>query len=171
MAKMINSFVLLVGVVIAISLCVAMVPQVTADESMGKVPDLDRDQLIETLSKSPKLGDPESMLQELTDEGSATRVIVSLHNPTVSTLVDFNDMNDREQLSERVRETREKSISDLDPAEVRITNEYNYLFGFSAEVTLQGLQDLADNPGVLSIIHRWHLDIQVAAFSGTAYRI
>ena len=39
----------------------------------------------------------------------------------------------------------------LDPDDCRGTNRFVYVFGFSAEVSLRGLQDLVDNPDVLSV--------------------
>ena len=39
----------------------------------------------------------------------------------------------------------------MDPGRVSITNRFVYIFGFSAEVTLEGLQDLTEIPEVISI--------------------
>lgn len=54
-------------------------------------------------------------------------------------------------MEKNINRAQDSVINTLDPSQVRLTNRFKYIFGFSAEVTLEGLQDLIDNPGVLSI--------------------
>ena len=109
-------------------------------------------QPIRALSDSPKLTAPQEIVRGFMDGGSTTRVIVNLRRPAkADRLHDFKDMAVRKELKQTVSDFQTRVISSLDDSEVRITNRFIYLFGFSAEVTLQGLQDLIDNADVLSI--------------------
>jgi len=107
---------------------------------------------IRSLSNSPKLTDSQAILEDFIKGGSTTRVIVNIRKPAYAAqLRDFRNMAVRRQLQEAVRESQDNLIDTLDLQEIRITNRFIYIFGFSCEVTLEGLQDLIDNPEVLSI--------------------
>jgi len=107
---------------------------------------------INALSESPKLNGPSSILKGFLNGGFTTRVIVNLRKPAYANqLRDFTNMTVRQQLQEAVRESQDNLIDTLDLQEIRITNMFTYIFGFSGEVTLQGLQELVDNPSVVSI--------------------
>ena len=107
---------------------------------------------IRSLSNSPKLTDSQAILEDFIKGGSTTRVIVNIRKPAYADqLRNFRNMAVRRQLQEAVRESQGNLIDTLDLQEIRITNRFTYIFGFSCEVTLEGLQDLIDNPEVLSI--------------------
>ncbi len=109
-------------------------------------------QVIKALSDSPKLTAPQEILRDFIDGKSTTRVIVNLQKPAEANgLRDFKDMEVRQQLREAVSQSQDRCINALDPLEVHVTNRFTYIFGFSAEVSLKGLDDLVDNVDVLSI--------------------
>ncbi|MCG6881146.1 MAG: S8 family serine peptidase [Deltaproteobacteria bacterium] len=105
------------------------------------------------LQNSSKLLSADEVLKDFLEEGAATtRVIVNLRKPAnASQLSDISRLEVREALTEAVHDTQEAVIDVLDPDDCKITNRFVYIFGFSAEVSLRGLQDLVDNPDVLSI--------------------
>lgn len=109
-------------------------------------------QVIKALSDSPKLTAPQEILKDFIDGKPTTRVIVNLCRPAkANQLQNFKDMKVRQELRQAVYEAEEGVIRGLDPAEVWITNRFIYIFGFSAEVSLKGLEDLVDNVDILSI--------------------
>ena len=110
------------------------------------------DPAIQTLFRHPKIIVPKSVLKDFIDGKPKTRVIVNLHKPSnANQLQNLKDIGVRQQLQQAVREAQDQIIPILNAEEVRITNRFTYIFGFSAEVSLQGLQDLVDNANVLSI--------------------
>jgi len=107
---------------------------------------------IQSLATCQKLKDPQAILNDFKEGKSTTRVIVNIRKPsTVNGLGSFSDTEVRKELHEFIWKTQEEIISTLDPWEVKITNRFQYIFGFSAEVTLEGLQQLIDNLDVLFI--------------------
>ena len=109
-------------------------------------------QVIKALSESPKLTAPQEIFRDFIDGKPTTRVIVNLRKPAkADQLQNFKDMAVRQELRQAVYEAQEGVIKGLDPTEVQITNRFTYIFGFSAEVSLKGLEDLIDNLDVLSI--------------------
>ena len=105
------------------------------------------------LQNSPKLLNADEVLKDYLEEGAATtRVIVNLRKPeNASQLSDISKPEVRKALTEAVYDAQETVIDVLDPDDCRITNRFVYVFGFSAEVSLRGLQELVDNPDVLSV--------------------
>jgi len=119
-----------------------------------ELPGLDPEevQAIKALSDNPKLTAPQEIVRDFIDGKSTTRVIVNLYKPSkVERLHDFKEMAVRKELKQAVYDVQNQVMSNLDDSQVRITNRFIYIFGFSAEITLQGLQDLIDNLNVLSI--------------------
>jgi len=117
-----------------------------ADDATGST------QVIQSLMQSPRLRGPERILQDFVDGESTTRVIVSLHRPAgANGLQDMKDLSVREQLAQEVSSACNNVLNRLDMDEIGITNRYNYLFGFSAEVSLEGLISLVDDPDIASI--------------------
>lgn len=100
---------------------------------------------------SPKLNSPEKVLRDFMAGKSTTHVIVNLVEATENASRDINQRGVRQQLQQEVCNAQDRVINALHPDHVRITNRFTYIFGFSAEVTQQGLQDLTDNPYVFSI--------------------
>lgn len=107
---------------------------------------------IEALSDNVKLTAPQEIVRDFIDGKSMTRVIVNLYKPAnTDRLHNFKEMAVREELDRVVSDAQDRVINNLDHSEVRTTNRFTYIFGFSAEVTLQGLKDLMDDADVLSI--------------------
>ena len=118
---------------------------------------------IKALSESLKLNRPSAILKDFFSGKSTIRVIVNLRKPAhANQLRDFANMGVRQQLQEAVKESQDNLIDTLDLQEIRITNKFTYIFGFSGVVTLKGLQDLVDNPAVVSIEEDRILHAQLA---------
>jgi subtilisin family serine protease len=131
------------------------------------------EQALQELLHSPKILQPDSVLRGFMEGESTIMVIVNLSDPTaVSPTQDVSpgstgpaegsfaggvrvrnlkDVIVRQQLQDDVKAAQEQVFEALDPKHVRITNIFTYIFGFSAEVTLQGLLGLVRNNDVVSI--------------------
>lgn len=119
--------------------------------------------VIENLAHSSKIIESDLVLEEFVEGGKTTGVIVSLLEPerfrqnTESVLSsaqrgkNFKNPGFREELRRAVRVSQEQVINRLDPDKVKITNRFVYVFGFSAEVTLEGLQELEKMEEITSI--------------------
>jgi len=142
----------LIGGVVAVAFLGLLV---SGESAAAEIPTLraEQSQAIEALSESPELTAPKEILRDFTDGKPRTRVIVNLHRPaeTAARLQDFADMGARQGLRNAVRETQDWVISGLDPVDVAVANRFTYQFGFSADVSLQGLEALVDDAHVLSI--------------------
>lgn len=109
-------------------------------------------QEISAISQSPKLIRPQEMMAPFKEGESTARVIVTLKKPvTANGLNNMKSPEIRQTLSQMVQNAQANVLKDLTPNEVQVTNRFTYIFGFSASVTLQGLQALIDNPDVTSI--------------------
>jgi hypothetical protein len=109
-------------------------------------------QVIETLLQNTKIVRPEMVLKDFMDGKTITRVIVNLSKPaSFQQSTNFNDMELRKELQESVGTAQDMVINIVDPSEFRVTNRFTYIFGFSAEVTLDGLQELTQIEEVISI--------------------
>ena len=109
-------------------------------------------QIIETLFQSSKIRCPDTVLKDFIDGKPTARVIVNLSKPTrFQQTTNFNDMKFRKDLEESVNTVQDIVINLMDPSEFRITNRFTYIFGFSAEVTPEGLQELTEIDEVVSI--------------------
>ncbi|MGA1823813.1 MAG: S8 family peptidase [bacterium] len=110
------------------------------------------DTAIQELSANPKINVPEAFLRNFVEGESKIRVIVNLHVPSgFKSTQEFKNIQFRQTLQSEVSHVQERVISALDTSNICITNRFSYIFGFSAEVTLQGLQGLVDNPDIASI--------------------
>ncbi|MBE9475241.1 MAG: S8 family serine peptidase [Chloroflexi bacterium] len=107
---------------------------------------------IEALTRNEKICVPEAVLKDFRDGKPTARVIVNLRKPSAFIgSQNIKDMRVRQELEKSVNKAQERVIDAIDPMQIHITNRFRYIFGFSAEVSLDGLQDLTDNPNVLSI--------------------
>jgi len=125
---------------------------------------------IEALKENPKINIPDTVLEDFVKGKLTTRIIVNLRDPLAEDPTFDQDSNTRDRspaVSRPVRNLKELSvrrrlqtdvnamqnrvINALDMDTIRITNRFKYIFGFSAEITFQGLQNLAKHPDVLSI--------------------
>jgi subtilisin family serine protease len=92
------------------------------------------------------------VLKDFIDGKPTARVIVNLSKPaSFQQITNFNDMEFRKDLEESVNTVQDMVINLIDPSESRITNRFTYIFGFSAEVTPEGLQELTEIDEVVSI--------------------
>lgn len=150
---------LLKSVFIVLSvILLTIVATTSVSSSQGPSPEV-----LQTLSQNPKLKFPQAILEPFAEGSSTTRVIVILRDPSVqaqaqektagSTAVNRNlrNMEVRQQLQNEVRAGQDRVINTLNEERVRVTNRFTYILGFSAEVTPEGLQDLLDNPDVVSV--------------------
>ena len=119
-------------------------------------------EILGILRQSPKLNDADLIFKDFFKEEATTRVfegevrtrvMVALRKPARAGRMQKNlrNMEVRKQLEQAARAVQKNVINTLDQKEVRISNTYNYIFGFAAEVTLRGLRDLIDNPDVMFI--------------------
>ena len=109
-------------------------------------------QLIDTLSQDSKIIEPELVMDDFLQGEVTTRVIVNLSEPALfEKNRNFKDSTFRKNLQGAVRAVQDQVISRLDPAKVRVTNTFVYIFGFSAEVSLDGLKELTEIEEVISI--------------------
>ncbi len=126
---------------------------------------------IQALKKNPKINMPDTVLEDFMKGKLTTRVIVNLRDPLAQDPTFDQDSNQhdrspgvcrpvrnklkdlsvRRRLQNDVNTEKNRVINALNMNSIRITNRFKYIFGFSAEVTLQGLQDLARHPDVLSV--------------------
>ena len=107
---------------------------------------------INALLENPKIIEPEIVLEDFIKGKEWIRVIVNLSKPVTSQQNrNFKDMIFRNNLRETVEKVRSNVIGSLDPGNVRITNTYVYIFGFSAEVNSEGLKQLTEMDEVISI--------------------
>lgn len=138
----------------------------------------DPDKVITQLAESPKLNFPEEILDDFRKGQTTTRVIVNLRDseqtPTRAVRPNFQDLAVREGVKQLVRTAQNEVIDLMDQNEVHITNLFTYIFGFSAEVTVQGLVSLVNHPDVVSInedrILHPHLAQGIPLMNATAAR-
>jgi len=108
--------------------------------------------LINILMESPKLVSPEEVLSGFSDGKTRSRVIVNLRDPLGDKrVVNFKNIKQRQKLQQDVKTVQDRVINNLDPRDIRVTNRFTYIFGFSAEVTLQCLQQLIEKQEVLTV--------------------
>ena len=108
---------------------------------------------LDILRKSPKLDAADLIFEDFSNGKATTRVMVAIRKPAGAMSMRKNLANRavRKQLEQAAGSAQKNVINTLDPKGVRVTSTYHYIFGFAAEVTLRGLQDLIDNPDVMSI--------------------
>lgn len=119
--------------------------------------------MIHILAHSSKIIESGLVLEEFVKGRQTTRVIVTLLEPerfrksresepsSSHRGGNFKDPVFREELQSAVRESQEQVTRRLDPGKIRITNRFVYVFGFSAEVSLEGLKELEELGEVILI--------------------
>ena len=119
--------------------------------------------VIENLTHSSKIIESDLVLEEFVEGRQTMRVIVTLLEPerfrqsresepsSSQQKRNFKDPAFRKELRGAVQASQEQVIRRLDPDKVKITNRFAYVFGFSAEVTLEGLKELEELEEVTSI--------------------
>jgi hypothetical protein len=108
--------------------------------------------LIDILMESPKLISPQELLSGFSDGKTRSRVIVNLRNPLGDKrVINFKNIKQRQKLQQDVKIVQDRVINNLDPKGISAINRFTYIFGFSAEVTLQCLQKLIENKDVITV--------------------
>jgi len=107
---------------------------------------------LKAMSESPKLIRPQSVLSEFSNGASTTRIIVNLRKPTQANApLNLQSGTVRRQLSMDVNAAINSVVAGTSAQDIKITNRFKYVYGFSAKVTLKGLQALLANGDVASI--------------------
>jgi subtilisin family serine protease len=80
----------------------------------------------------------------------------------------------RQRLQNEVRSRQDQFLSRFDPQRVRVSGRFSYLFGFAAEVTLEGMEELVNSDEVVSIeedrILQAHLAQGIPLMNGSSAR-
>jgi subtilisin family serine protease len=107
---------------------------------------------LKLLSENSKLINSQSILSEFSNGVSKTRIIVNLRKPVqTDTPLNLQTGTVRRQLSTDVNSAISHVISGINAQEIKVTNRFKYVYGFSAEVTKKGLEALLANGDVVSI--------------------
>jgi hypothetical protein len=121
------------------------------------------EQLFDVLTKSSKLIESKVVLEDIMGGSETTRVIVTMSEPPnfqqkreleparPDNSRSLKNLAFRTELKRAVKAAQDQLISPLSPGKVKITNRFSYIFGFSAEVTLEGLKALEEIDEVISI--------------------
>jgi subtilisin family serine protease len=129
---------------------------------------------INNLIDNPKLINPEDILADFKEGKSTTRIIINLLPAQKGPVPGFKDKKVRQKLKQLVKELQARVIAAMDPAEVRITNRFVYIYGFAAEVTISGLKKLVKHTDVLSInkdrIRKIHTDQGISLMNAATVR-
>ncbi|MBT3367612.1 MAG: hypothetical protein HN416_10685, partial [Nitrospina sp.] len=120
---------------------------------MKNVPEGVSAAVINHLLNSPRIKRANTVLKDFLEKGATTtRVIVNLKEAeTVDTQNNLRKIHEREYLANRIQDFVDRALQGFSPAQVKETHSFKYMAGFSAQVTLEGLETLADDPGVISI--------------------
>ena len=143
----------LIVMVFAISLLLALDVSAEGAEGIGAKSENVSTNLINNLLKSPRITEPLTVLKDFIENRSTTtRVIVNLREAeTVDAQNSLKQLENRERVANRVHELLERVLQSFSPAQVQKTRRFKYMAGFSAQVTLKGLEALVEYPDVLSI--------------------
>ncbi len=136
---------------------------------------------IEALKANPKVNITDTALDRLSADTPMARVIVNLRDPltqdaptanspmvrsnTAAARRSVNGLRDasvRRQLVDDVRAMQQQVIEAHHVDSARVGSRFNYHFGFSAELTPEEIQSLADSADVLSIEEDKLIQAQVA---------
>ena len=109
--------------------------------------------VINHLLNSPRIKRAGTILEDFLENGATTtRVIVNLREAeTFDTQSSLEKTHKREYLANRIHDFVDRVLQGFSPAQVQKARSFKYMAGFSAQVTLEGLETLADDPDVLSI--------------------
>lgn len=109
--------------------------------------------VVNRLFNSPKIIRPDTVLKDFLEDGATTtRVIVNLREAeTVDAQSGLEKPDKREHLANRIRDFVGPVLQGFSPVQVQKARAFKYMAGFSAQVTLEGLEALAEDPDVLSI--------------------
>lgn len=120
---------------------------------METVPEGVSTNVINHLLNSLRIKRASTVLEDFLKEGAkTTRVIVNLRDAeTVDVQSSLEKPHKREYLANRIYDFVDRVLQGFSPVQVQKARSFKYMTGFSAQVTLEGLEALAGNPDVLSI--------------------
>lgn len=141
------------GLIFGIFLLSALGFSIQGAAEMEDVPEGVSTNVINHLLNSPKIKRAGTVLEDFLEEGAATtRVIVNLKEAeTADTKSSLRKPNKRKYLANRIHDLLSRFLQGFSPAQVQKARLFKYMAGFSAQVTLEGLEALAEGPDVLSI--------------------
>ena len=140
-------------------------------------------ELLQNLSANEKIINPASLLAQFYLGKSRVSVIVSLEQSTAAqrfseeakssapdtftqtpgnTFYNLEDENIKIALKETVAQTIDAFVADLDPQHIEVTRKFEYVFGFTALVTPEGIQTLVDSGLVVDIAENMVLEPNLA---------
>ena len=109
--------------------------------------------VITHLLNSSKIKRADAVLKDFLDQGeTTTKVIVNLkETETVDIQKSLEKFHKRRDLANRIHDFVSRILQGFNPGQVQQIKSLTYMAGFSAQVTLEGLEVLAEDPDVLSI--------------------
>jgi len=141
------------GFIFSIFLLSALCFSAQGAAEMEAVPEGVSPSVINHLLNSPRIKRAGTVLEDFLEEGATTtRVIVNLREAeTFDTQSSLEKTHKREYLANRIHDFVDGVLQGFSPAQVQKARSFKYMAGFSAQVTLEGLETLAGDPDVLSI--------------------
>lgn len=111
------------------------------------------DEFLESLRESSKLTNAERILEDFFEGKTTTRIIVGIREPANAQNMQeqLRNRHARREMRQAVQAAQQEIINTLDPDQVRVTETYNFIYGFAAEVTPEGLRSLIDTPDITFI--------------------
>jgi subtilisin family serine protease len=107
---------------------------------------------IQALHRSPKMHHADIILRDFQEGKARSQVIVLLKVPAgFEGYAQLKDWSRRYHVRSTMQFVQDKVIKNLDVNHVRVTRKFSYVPGFSAEVSLKGLQQLINLPDVVSV--------------------
>jgi len=122
-------------------------------QGAAKMDSVVSENLITHLLNSAKIKRADAVLKDFLEENATTtKVIVNLkETETVGKLKRLEKRQNREYIANRIHDFVNQTLQGFSSAQVQKTRSFNYMAGFSAQVTLEGLESLVVDPDVLSI--------------------
>lgn len=109
-------------------------------------------QKAKTLFSDPKITSSTAILEDFVNQQTTTKVIVNFQIPDEAThKTRMKTRNGRKEAKQSVNQLQQEVLSRMDLNEVKTTSRFKFNYGITAEVTLEGLSQLTDDPDVVSI--------------------
>nr|WP_320190752.1 S8 family serine peptidase [uncultured Desulfobacter sp.] len=109
-------------------------------------------QKAKALFSDPKITSSKSILKDFIDQKTTSKVIVNFKIPDEKTHKNrMKTRSGRKEARQSVNQLQQEVLSRMDLNEVQTTSRFKFNYGITAEVTLEGLSQLTDDPDVVSI--------------------
>ena len=145
----------LIGIIFGIFIVLTLGFSAEGAEEIGIASEGVSTKIINYLLESPRIIKPGAVLKDFIENRSTTtRVIVNLREAeTIDARNNLKqpDNRERERVANRVHELLERVLQAFNPTQVQTTHRFKYMSGFSAQVTLEGIEALVEDADVLSI--------------------